>query len=43
MDWPNWITIPVLAFYAVPFWLRVTLAIVVMGLSGAGIYRLVSA
>ena len=42
MDWPNWITIPVLAFYAVPCWLRVTIAIAVMGLSGAGIYRLVS-
>ncbi len=42
MNWPFWIVYPVLAFFAVPFWLRIVIAIVILGLSGAGIYRLVS-
>ena len=39
MDWPNWIVYPVLAFFAVPYWLRVSIAVVVVALIGVGIYR----
>ena len=38
MDWPNWIVYPVLAFFAVPFWLRVTIAVGIVALIGAWLF-----
>ncbi len=34
MNWPNWIVFPVLAFYAVPFWLRVAIGLGVVAALG---------
>ena len=39
MNWPFWIVYPVLAFFAVPFWLRIAIAVVAVALIGAKVLR----
>ena len=42
MNWPNWIVYPVLAFYAVPYGLRIAIAVVAVALIGVAVYKWVS-
>ncbi len=34
LDWPNWIVLPVLAFYAVPFWVRIAVGVALVAAIG---------
>ncbi len=39
MNWPIWIAFPVLAFYWVPFWLRIALAVSAIVWLGTVVFR----